>query len=93
MLATGRFSSARFEYKGFPVLASITMAALPTMLGAGVLGRMTLNALAALRFAVKIDLPADLFDCALAIGAKISVKIIDNRGKFLEMYTVNIKSF
>jgi|TARA_B110000438_G_C15247183_1_gene408195 hypothetical protein len=62
VLATGRFSSTRFAYKDFPVLASITIAALPTMLGAGVLGRMTLKALAALRLAAKIDLLDDLFD-------------------------------
>jgi hypothetical protein len=87
VLATGRFSSARFAYKDLPVLASITIAALPTILGAGVLGRMTLSALAALRLAAKIDLPGDLFDFALAIGTKESVRIIAVPIHFLHLFT------
>lgn len=62
VLATGRFSLARFAYRVFPVLASITIAALPMMLGGGVIGRVILSALAALLLAVKIDFPADLLD-------------------------------
>tara|TARA_B100000029_G_C16972452_1_gene740543 strand:- start:407 stop:595 length:189 start_codon:yes stop_codon:yes gene_type:complete len=62
VLATGRFSSARFAYRDFPVLASITIAAFPMMLGGGVLGRVTLSAFAALLLAANIDLPGDLLD-------------------------------
>ena len=87
MLATGRFSSAFFAYKDFPVLASITIAALPTMRGTGASGRITLNALAALRLAAKGGWPGGLVEWAWAIGTQESVRIIAVPIHFLDLFT------
>ena len=88
-----QFSLHNFAYKDFPVLASITIADFPTMRGTGASGRMTLNALAALRLAAKIDLPGDLFDCALAIGTMERVRIIAVPIHFLHLFTFEMNFY